>query len=163
MCIWGNSFRFVSAYLAPPNPCRPYGLPGKPRLLDSHRLIGVRGNFPRVSWRLYSPFPIQLVDHAATIAEWAGRSIREELIHGVGNTSALSWMSVGHCRHGPSARIQVEIYHWVGAQRIRCPPFYLRPSRNISSDPSPRTSDSEISSCVTITHMTRIRLGTRWK
>ena len=56
------------------------------------------------------------------IAEWAGRSIRDELIPGMDNMSALSWLIVGHARRGPSARIQVEMYQRVGRNAFG-PPF----------------------------------------
>ena len=74
---------------------------------------------------------------------------------------AMSWLSFGHARHAPSARIQAETYHMVATDRIRISPFPLLSSRNIPSDFSTRTSDSEINSAEAENHMGRIRLGNR--
>ena len=77
--------------------------------------------------------------------EWAGDSTAEELIPGMGNMSAFSWLSQRHARRGIAARIQVGVYFWLALRRIRIPPFYLRSPRNISSGCLTRTTETEIS------------------
>ena len=44
------------------------------------------------------------------MAEWSGSSIKEELIPGMGNMGAMSWMIYGHARPGDSAGIQAGVY-----------------------------------------------------
>ena len=51
----------------------------------------------------------ELIARAATILERCGSSIREELAPGMGNMGALSWLSFGHARNGPAAKIQIGI------------------------------------------------------
>ena len=103
----------------------------------------------------------ELIAQAAMIVEWDGNSISEELAPGVDNMSALSWLSQGHARHGIAARIQVGVYFWLALRRIRIPPFYLRSSRNISSDFPTRTKETEITQWANTHVMKRIRLGDR--
>ena len=104
----------------------------------------------------------ELIAQAAMVAEWAGNSISEELIPGVGNMSSLSWLSQGHARHGIAERIQVGVYFWMALRRIRISPFYLRSARSISSDFLTRTTDSEITQWAN-THMAkRMTSGARW-
>ena len=38
----------------------------------------------------------ELIAQAAMVVEWPGNSISEDLIHGMANVSALSWMRHGH-------------------------------------------------------------------
>ena len=104
----------------------------------------------------------ELIAQAAMVVEWAGSSISEELIPGMGNMSALSWMGQGHARHGIASRIQVGVYIWLALRRIRISPFYLRSSRNISSYFLTRTTDTEITQCANTHLVKRIRLGARW-
>ena len=78
----------------------------------------------------------ELVAQAAMIAEWSGSSIREELIPGMGNMSALLWLNFGHARHGAAARIQVGVCFWLAVRKIRIPPLAYDPvviPRSISS------------------------------
>ena len=105
----------------------------------------------------------ELVAQSGMIVKWAGRSIKEELIPGVDNVSALSWMNHGHARHVPAARIQVGVFFWLAIRRIRISPFFLRSGRNFPSDFLTRTSDSKIQTWADQNMMTRIRLGHRWE
>ena len=103
--------------------------------------------FPAINWRTMEFFsesvrdfiaPFQRITHdpcsneneliaqAAIIAEWSGNSIKGELIHGVCNMSAFSWLNFGHARHGPAARIQVGVFFWLGIRKILITPGFLR-------------------------------------
>ena len=105
----------------------------------------------------------ELVAQAAMIVEWAGKSIKEELIPGMDNMSALSWLNFGHSRHGPAARIQVGVFFWLAIHKIRISPFFLRSGHNFSSDFLTRTTETQIQEWADQHLMTRIRLGRRWE
>ena len=63
---------------------------------------------------------------AAMIVERSGNSTKEELIPGMGNMGALSWLNFGHARYEPSARIQVGVFLRLAICKIRIPPpFFL--------------------------------------
>ena len=103
------------------------------------------------------------IAHAAMIVEWSGNSIEEELIPGVGNMSALSWLNFGHARHGPAARIQVGVFCWLAIRKIRISPFFLRSGHNFPSDFLTRTSEAQIQERGDQNLTTRIRLGRKWE
>ena len=76
--------------------------------------------------------------------------------------SALSWMSFGNSTHGPSDGMQVGVYFWLAAPRIRISPFYLRKSRIFSSNCRTRTTDEQLHPREVQRCMTRIELGKKW-
>ena len=51
----------------------------------------------------------ELIAQDAMVVEWAGKSLSDELIRGMGNIGSLSWMSHGHARHGVAAKIQAVV------------------------------------------------------
>ena len=100
----------------------------------------------------------ELVAKAAMVVDWDGKSISEELIHGMGNVSALSWMSHGRARRGVAAKIQDGVYFWSAIHRIPIAPFYLRASRNITSDFLTRATEAEINQRASAQVTERVRL-----
>ena len=105
----------------------------------------------------------ELIAQASMIVERAGSSIKEELIPGMGNMGALSWLNFGHARHGPAARIQAGVFFWLSIREIRIPPpFFLRHGRNIAIDFLTRATEAQIQEWPDQHLTTRIRLGRKW-
>ena len=104
-----------------------------------------------------------LVAQSSMVVEWDGKSISEELIRGMDNASALSWMSRGHSRHGVAAKIQAGVYFWIALRRIRISPFYLTSPRNTSSEFLTRTTGAELNHRANTQVMKRGLLGHRWR
>ena len=105
----------------------------------------------------------ELIAQAAIIVEWAGNSIKEELIPGMDNMSALSWLNYGHARRGPATRIQVGVFFWPAIHKVRIPPFCLRPGHNSPIDFLTRTSETQVQEWGDQNLTTRIRLGRKWE